>query len=72
MKRCANPNCDKYVRTAYAGLPIACPSSHSTQYVPSPLKQRTRAGWPHLQFIEGNILAALAAGMSWFLAATTG
>jgi hypothetical protein len=53
-------------------LPLLCPSSHSTQYVPTPLKQRTRAGLPHLQIMIGNILAALAAGMSWFLASKTG
>jgi hypothetical protein len=40
--------------------------------VPTPLKQRTLAGLPQLQVIEGNILAALAAGMSWFLASKTG
>ena len=57
---------------AHAGLPSPCPSSHSTQYVPTPLKQRTRAALPHLQTIAGNILAALGAGTSWFSAATIG
>ena len=37
-----------------------------------PLKQRTRAGLPHLQVMIGNILAALEAGTLWFLASTTG
>ncbi len=27
-------------RGVYAGLPLACPSSHSVQYVPTPLKHR--------------------------------
>jgi hypothetical protein len=51
-------------RAAYAGLPCPCPSSHSVQNVPTPLKQRTRAILPHAHFTGGNILAALAAGMS--------
>jgi hypothetical protein len=42
------------------------------QTVPTPLKHLTRAGLPQRHFIEGNIVAALAAGMSWFFAATTG
>jgi hypothetical protein len=60
------------VERAYAGRPAPCPSSHSVQIVPTPLKHLTRAGLPHLHFIDGNIVAALAAGMSWFFAATTG
>ena len=60
------------MRKSYAGRPRPCPSSHSTQYVPTPLKQRTRAGFPHLQIMAGNILPALAAGTSWFLALKTG
>jgi hypothetical protein len=58
--------------TDYAGRPLPCPSSHSVQKVPIPLKQRTRAGLPHLHVSAGNILAALGAGMSWFFASNTG
>jgi hypothetical protein len=36
------------------------------------LKHLTLAGLPHLQVITWNILAALGAGMLWFLVATTG
>ena len=40
--------------------------------MPIPLKHLTRAGFPHLQVMTGNIFAALGAGISWFLGATTG
>jgi hypothetical protein len=60
------------MRRVYAGLPLACPSSHSVQYVPRPLKHRTRAGLPQWQVMIGNILAALEAGTSWFFASKTG
>ncbi len=59
-------------RIGYAGRPLPCPSSHSTQHVPIPLKHLIRASLPHLHVNVGNNLAALAAGMSWFLAAAAG
>jgi hypothetical protein len=59
-------------RSPYAGRPTPCPSSHSSQYVPKPLKHLTLAGLPHLQVIAGNVFAALGAGMSWFMAAAIG
>lgn len=62
----------KSTQAAYAGLACPWPSSHSTQHEPRPSRQRTRAGLPHVQVLAGNILAALRAGMSWFLAETTG
>ncbi len=48
----------------YAGFSLAWPSSHSTQYVPIPLKQRTWAGFPQWQVMIGNILAGLEAATS--------
>ncbi len=59
-----NRHAGELVVSPYAGRPTPCPSSHSTQYVPKPLKHLILAGLPHLHVIAGNVFAALGAGMS--------
>jgi len=76
FERCMSFAATKHVRfatqAAYARLPLPWPSSHSVQHAPTPLKHLTLAGLPHLQVTGRKLFAALAAGMSWFLASKTG